>query len=160
MVINILIALIFIILLGLIVWLAILTRNLIKIQRQITALSKGSEGANILEIINRHLELENEISQDITRLYDDQAITSKILKTAVKKVGIERFNAFVGGGGELSFSLALLNSFGNGVVVSCIQGRNESRVYAKPVVEGRSPQVLSKEEIKAIEKALAEEIEE
>lgn len=159
MVTNIFITIFFIVLVGLIVWLAILTRNLIKIQRQITVLSKGSEGANILEIINRHLELENELSQDVARLYDNQAITSKVLRTAVQKVGIERFNAFAGSGGEMSFSLALLNDHGNGAVLSCIQGRNESRVYAKPVIEGRSTQVLSKEEIKAIEKALTEEIE-
>jgi Protein of unknown function (DUF4446) len=52
--------------------------------------------------------------------------------------------------GQLSFSLALLNSEGDGIVLSSINGRAETRTYAKSVVGGRGAQELSPEEEEAI----------
>lgn len=68
-------------------------------------------------------------------------------------MGIVRFNAFDGTGSDLSFSVALLDSRRNGVVITSLYGRNESRVYGKPVENGESPYTLSPEEKEAIEKA-------
>jgi len=52
--------------------------------------------------------------------------------------------------GQLSFSLALLNSSGDGIVLSSINGRAETRTYAKIIVAGKSAQQLSPEEEEAI----------
>ncbi|MCW2933627.1 MAG: hypothetical protein JWM19_4589 [Actinomycetia bacterium] len=52
--------------------------------------------------------------------------------------------------GQLSFSLALLNSDGDGIVLSSINGRAETRTYAKTVVGGQGAQELSPEEEEAI----------
>jgi uncharacterized protein DUF4446 len=59
-------------------------------------------------------------------------------------------------GGRLSFSCALLDDRGSGVVMTSINGRQDTRVYAKPIAEGRSSYNLSSEEEDAIQKALAE----
>jgi hypothetical protein len=56
----------------------------------------------------------------------------------------------------LSFSCALLDDHGTGAVLTSINGRQETRVYAKPVAEGRSSYNLSAEEEEAIRRALAE----
>jgi hypothetical protein len=55
--------------------------------------------------------------------------------------------------GQLSFSLALLNTMGDGVVISSINGRAETRTYAKPVVAGKGAQELSPEEAQAVRSA-------
>jgi hypothetical protein len=55
--------------------------------------------------------------------------------------------------GQLSFSLALLNSHGDGVVLSSINGRAETRTYAKPIVAGKGGQELSPEEAQAVQSA-------
>jgi hypothetical protein len=55
--------------------------------------------------------------------------------------------------GQLSFSLALLNAKGDGIVLSSINGRAETRTYAKPVVAGRADQPLSPEEAQAVQSA-------
>ena len=53
------------------------------------------------------------------------------------------------------FAIALLDSLGNGVVVSSLHSRTDTRVFAKPVQSGRSKFQLSDEEQDAIRKALA-----
>ena len=69
-------------------------------------------------------------------------------------VGIVRFNAFEDTGGNQSFALALLDSKGDGVALSSLYGRAESRIFAKPVKGGVSEYNLSDEEKTAIQQAL------
>ncbi len=79
-----------------------------------------------------------------------------LLDGAVRRVGLVRYDAFEDVGGRLSFSCALLDARGNGVVVTSINGRQDTRVYAKPIVEAASHYNLSIEEEEAIRQALAE----
>jgi hypothetical protein len=79
-----------------------------------------------------------------------------LIEGAVRHVGLVRYDAFEDVGGRLSFSCALLDDHGTGVVMTSISGRQDTRVYAKPVAEGQSPYNLSVEEEEAIRKALAE----
>ena len=78
----------------------------------------------------------------------------RVQKTQVSNVGVIRYNAFEDrGGSDLSFSIALLNDQEDGVVFTGIHGRDESYVYAKPLVNGNSAYTLSPEEKKAMEAA-------
>jgi hypothetical protein len=72
---------------------------------------------------------------------------------ALRDVGIVRYDALNEMSGQLSFSLALLNTLGDGVVISSINGRAETRTYAKPVVAGKGAQELSPEETQAVHSA-------
>jgi Protein of unknown function (DUF4446) len=72
---------------------------------------------------------------------------------ALRDVGIIRYDALNEMSGQLSFSLALLNTLGDGVVISSINGRAETRTYAKPVVAGKGAQELSPEEAQAVHSA-------
>jgi len=74
---------------------------------------------------------------------------------ALRHVAIVRYDALNEMSGQLSFSLALLNAVGDGVVLSSINGRAETRTYAKPVVAGRGEQELSPEEAQAVHSAQA-----
>jgi hypothetical protein len=77
------------------------------------------------------------------------AQTAATLPTAVR-VGVVRYNPFADMGGNMSFSVALLDARSNGVVISVLNDRQGSRVYGKPVEAGLSSQKLSDEERKAI----------
>jgi uncharacterized protein DUF4446 len=77
------------------------------------------------------------------------------LATTVRRVALLRYDAFEDVGGRLSFSCALLDDHGTGVVLTSINGRQETRVYAKPVEERRSGYNLSAEEEEAIRRAMA-----
>jgi hypothetical protein len=74
---------------------------------------------------------------------------------ALRDVAIVRYDALNEMSGQLSFSLALLNAVGDGVVLSSINGRAETRTYAKPVIAGRGEQELSPEEAQAVHSARA-----
>lgn len=78
-----------------------------------------------------------------------------LIEGAVRNVGLIRYDAFEDVGGRLSFSCAMLDDHGSGVVVTSINGRQDTRVYAKPITEGHSPYNLSVEEEEAIRQALA-----
>jgi hypothetical protein len=55
--------------------------------------------------------------------------------------------------GGLSFSAALLNAAGDGIVLTTISGRSESRTYVKVVQGGRGVEMLSPEEDEAVRAA-------
>jgi hypothetical protein len=72
---------------------------------------------------------------------------------ALRDVAIVRYDALNEMSGQLSFSMALLNALGDGVVLSSINGRQETRTYAKVVQSGKGAQDLSPEEQQAIKSA-------
>ena len=75
---------------------------------------------------------------------------------SVRRVALLRYDAFEDVGGRLSFSCAMLDDHGTGVVLTSINGRQETRVYAKPVVTAASTYNLSLEEEEAIRQAMAD----
>jgi uncharacterized protein YlxW (UPF0749 family) len=79
------------------------------------------------------------------------------IEAGVRRVGLLRYDAFEDVGGRLSFSCAMLDEHGAGVVVTSINGRQETRVYAKPVAGGTSTYNLSLEEEEAIRQAMADD---
>ena len=72
---------------------------------------------------------------------------------ALRDIAIVRYDALNEMSGQLSFSLALLNATGDGVVLSSINGRAETRTYAKTVLAGKGAQELSPEEAQAVHSA-------
>ena len=72
---------------------------------------------------------------------------------AVRRLAVVRYDAFGDMGGRLSWSMAMLDDGGNGVVVTSIHGRSDARTYAKSVVAWSGDQQLSPEESDAIQQA-------
>ena len=69
---------------------------------------------------------------------------------ALRHLAVVRYDAFGDMGGHLSWSMALLDDGGNGVVLTSIHGRSDARTYAKSVAGWTSEQQLSPEESEAI----------
>jgi hypothetical protein len=72
------------------------------------------------------------------------------LRASLRRFGMVKYDAFDEVGGEQSFALALLDDLSNGVVVTSLVGRAESRVFAKELHDGKATVVLTKEEETAI----------
>jgi uncharacterized protein YlxW (UPF0749 family) len=70
------------------------------------------------------------------------------------RLGLVRFHALNQQGNDLSFSMALLNEQGDGVVLTSLYHREQSYAFAKPIAHGDSEYPLSEEERKAIAKAM------
>ena len=74
---------------------------------------------------------------------------------ALRHLSVVRYDAFGDVGGHLSWSLAVLDDAGHGVVLTSIHGRSEARTYAKSISSWSCEQQLSPEEEEAIEHAHA-----
>ena len=72
------------------------------------------------------------------------------LRRDLHRVGFVRYNSFSDVGSDLSFTLALLNDDGDGVVLTSIYSREETRTYGKAVRKYVPQQGASKEEQSAI----------
>ncbi|MGZ4597608.1 MAG: DUF4446 family protein [Actinomycetes bacterium] len=73
--------------------------------------------------------------------------------TALRHVAVVRYDAFGDMGGRLSFSAAVFDAQGDGLVISSINGRSETRTYAKSLTGFQGDQTLSPEEEEAIKQA-------
>jgi hypothetical protein len=73
--------------------------------------------------------------------------------TALRHVAVVRYDAFGDMGGRLSFSTAVFDAQGDGLIISSINGRSEARTYAKALTGLESDQALSPEELEAIKQA-------
>jgi hypothetical protein len=89
---------------------------------------------------------------DVSKRVEDLEVVARL---AVQHVGLVRFDAFEDMGGHLSFAAALLDADGNGFVLTYINGRQETRIYAKPIDSGASQYHLSAEEQESIRRAIA-----
>jgi hypothetical protein len=108
-------------------------------------------------ILEGHARALQRLEAAVRQLAADDVGLDERLTAAVQRVALIRYDAFEDVGGRLSFTCALLDERGNGVVVTSINGRQDTRVYAKPVTRGTSDHNLSEEEVEAIREALGDE---
>lgn len=71
----------------------------------------------------------------------------------VSQIGFVRYNALDDTGADLSYALALLSRRGDGVVLSSIYSRTDTRTFGKAVSEFKPVANASEEEMQAIERA-------
>lgn len=74
-------------------------------------------------------------------------------RTDVSRIGFVRYDAFDDTGSQLSYALALLNREGNGVVLSSIYSRADTRTFGKAVERYEPRTNASAEELAAIAEA-------
>jgi len=112
---------------------------------------KDKEPQNLKELVSELKKLDKNLSSLKERL-DNLENQSRFF---IQKVGMVRFNPFEGGGGDQSFSLAILDKHDNGFVVTNLYNNlsEQNRIYAKPIQKGKSSYSLSDEERKAIAEA-------
>ncbi|QQG46003.1 MAG: DUF4446 family protein [Candidatus Niyogibacteria bacterium] len=130
-----------------VVWIIFLELRLKKLFRG----SRAENLQNVLAEIQKELKYFSEKEKEID---DFLGHVERRLNRSAQHLGIVRFNPYSGVGGEQSFAIAVLDEKMSGFVVSGLYGREQSRVYAKPIEHGKSPHKLSDEEKEAIEKAV------
>jgi hypothetical protein len=136
---------------------ALLAYRLRAVRRTYARLLAGSaDGEDILAAIARQVEAVERLRGKLNLVGRETAQLRQCVSTMVRTVGFTRYDAFRDVGGHLSYSVAFLDEAGDGVVLSAINGRSETRSYAKPVRGGRSDHNLSDEEQTAIALAMGQ----
>jgi hypothetical protein len=106
------------------------------------------------ELDGRLSALAGEVERSIERLDGRAGELDRRLRGAITQCGVIRYDAMGEMTGRQSSSIALLDSGGNGVVLSSILHRESARLYAKPVAGGESELELSPEEQQAVSAAM------
>lgn len=114
---------------------------------------RGVSGDSLEELLLDYASNTTQFRADVERALATSDANAGGLRQALRRVGLHRYDAFANVGGQQSFSLALLDDANNGLVLSGLYSRQEMRVYAKPIVRGRSEVTLTPEEQRAISEA-------
>lgn len=118
-------------------------------------LMRGTEGHSLETILHENLRRLAQMDETLKAQGNHLQRLQSQTDGCLQQVGLVRFDAFEDVGGLQSFSLALMNTARDGVVLSGIHSRNDIRVYAKPLDKGQSGVDLSDEEKQAIRQAIS-----
>lgn len=134
----------------LLVAVVLLFARLSAIKRNYILLRGDGELEDIFGAVGRAMHQMDSIDKKMVALSQTQERQAAIGKLAIQKFGMVRYDAFEDMGGRLSFSAALLDDNGDGFVLTSINGRTETRTYAKAIKQSKSQHNLSQEETAAI----------
>jgi len=112
----------------------------------------GVAAVGLLRTPTPDLDVEA-LPEDVLGLRQEVAALRAEAAGAIRHLGIVRYDAFNDVGGRLSWSLALLDDGGDGVVLTAIHGRSEARSYAKSIAGWSCDQPMSPEEQQAVAEA-------
>ncbi len=121
-----------------------------KVKKRYLSLVRGESGIDLESLIQQiNVSIEELRSMQTVQGEKLENHEIRIRKKASQPI-IKRYNAFGEDGNDLSFSIAILNEEGSGVVLSSIYGREDSIVFAKPIIDKQSGYKLTKEENEVI----------
>ena len=120
---------------------------------------EGEDGDRTLiehatDLDRRLRELGQEVGDAVSGLRGSDDELDRRLRGAITQCAVVRYDAMGEMTGRQSSSIALLDSNGTGVVLTSILHREQARLYAKPIDEGRSEFDLSPEEQQALDSAM------
>lgn len=120
------------------------------LRRSYSLLQGDGDQAAFVDVVARKTQEVAGLRQDLARQSKTLSSIQDDLADAIRHVAVIRYDALGDLGGRYSFSLALLDDSGDGLVLTSIHGRSETRTYFKGVRAGVSDDPLSPEELRAI----------
>ena len=141
---------------ALLVYCVILHIRLGSLKKKYDFFMQGDNGASLERKLSVEVSEIRDAAKGIETMMTEQAAIRNIQSNTIQKIGFIKYNAFENIGNDLSFALTLLDGNNNGICISSIYGRNESRIFSKPIVKGKSLVSLSQEELESLNEALGE----
>ncbi len=128
--------------------------QIIFLKRSFKKITFDNQEKSFVNILKNILSNQNNNIKDINKIYkliDQNAHKSK---NYYQKIGFNRFSPFDDTGGMQSFVFTLLNNNNDGIVITSLHGRANTRVYAKQIFKGKCDEVLSSEEKKVLARTI------
>lgn len=135
------------------IWLLIVSYLLYSLWVFVKKLVKGTDGEDLKKVMQKIWQSQDKNNEFMATLEKKLKSLDEEGRLHIQKLGLVRFNPFKELGGEHSFSMALLNGTGTGIVITGIHTRERTRLYVKDIKKGKSELELSNEEKKALAKA-------
>ena len=134
-------------------WIITLTISLSRLKRKYKRMMKG-DSQNLEQLLRDYMSSVDIATERVDVLSKDLIHLKEQTDRCIQKVNIIRYNAFSDTGSDLSYSIAMLDNYDNGVIITSIYGRNETVTYAKPIENGKSRYPLSVEEEMVLDRCL------
>lgn len=135
------------------VWLIVLTTLYILERKFLSRFTKDYTEKELKKILADILDKQKKnikSTDDLKEALDQYKVEGM---RHLQRFSLVRFNPFQETGGDHSFSVAILDGNKDGFVMTGLHTRERTRVYSKPVVNGKSELDLSKEESQALKNA-------
>jgi hypothetical protein len=110
----------------------------------------GDSGRSLHDLLAGNASAIERASERMTDIEAMHGLIDERTRRSLQHIGMVRFNPFDDTGSDQSFAIALLDDARDGIVISSLHGRANTRVFAKPVSKGDSSHNLSDEESQAI----------
>jgi hypothetical protein len=110
----------------------------------------GASGASLHDLLAGNASAVERASERMAEMEAMHGLIDQRSRRSLQHIGLVRYNPFEDTGSDQSFALALLDDRRDGVVISSLHGRANTRIFAKPVADGGSSHNLSDEEAEAI----------
>ena len=137
-------------LIGLTARVVILNRRLSRATVAYRSLADEASGRPLGEVIVSHGERVRTVENRLAEVDGRFRQLADRSRGSLQHIGLVRFNPFEDTGSDQSFAIALLDDEANGIVLSSLQGRAGTRIFAKPIRGGQATHTLSDEEQEAL----------
>lgn len=126
-----------------------------RLSKHYNSFLKNTKKSDLVSVLNEVLKQLNSAHKNITDLESRFQQKLKADQINFNRLGFKRFNPFASTGGDQSFCLCLLDETNTGFVISSLHSRENTRIYAKKIINGKSPeQTLSDEEKEVLQQAI------
>ena len=125
-----------------------------KLMNRYEAFMNGKDADNLAEAIEENFKQMSELQENYESSQKAIEETLQGIKSTFHKMGIVKYDAFKEMGGNLSFTLCLLDDMNTGFILNTMHGRDSSYTYIKEIIKGEAYATLGEEEKEALEKAI------
>lgn len=125
-----------------------------KLYRRYDVFMRGKDAETLEDVIMKQIDDIADLKSQDRANKDSIRVANKNSRASFQKLGMVKYNAFKGMGGNLSFALALLDYTNTGFVINSVHSREGCFLYLKEVERGETDTQLGAEEREALEQAL------
>lgn len=127
-----------------------------RLNNKLNSFMSGRDGASLEKNIYALYEDNKMLKEHMMKHRKDINNLYKKHESSFQKMGLVKYDAFHQMGGQLSFSLAILDENNNGFIINSVHSTDGCYSYTKRITEGKCKLALGKEEEEALSRAITE----
>lgn len=143
-----------VLLLALLIYIGILNRRVNRLNKKYEFFMQDETGKSMEAKLREDVAHLHELQDSMELIHKTQKDILAVQNHCFRKIGFVKYNAFDNIGNNLSFAFTVLDGKNDGFCLSSVYGRNESRIFAKPIVDGKCLYGMSEEEKESLDNAL------
>ena len=127
-----------------------------KLKKRLNRFLMGNDGMSMEQDIISLIEDNKFLKIDADKNKKEMRELRRKFEHSYQKMGLVKYDAFQQMGGQLSFSLCLLDNNNNGFIINSVHSAEGCYSYTKEIKAGESRLLLGEEEKEALEIAMSQ----